>query len=605
MSQNFRTLRFMMRQLSAILEREQKRNCYRVCLFILVSSMFEMLGVGSFLPFLESMLQPDGVSERWYGHILIDVFGVRNHVALMIILAIGIVVLYLSKNAVLLLSVYVQNKLNARINRELATSMLNSYMKRPYEFFLTHNSADIIRGVGADVNGVYNIISNLFKLTTEILKCITIAIVLLLVDFDMAIGIIMLAGGCLITVTLGFKGIMSDMGRKQREANKNCSKHTYQAVNGIKEITVMRRRENFVKQYDKAANLRRRTNLIYSFITACPNRIVEAVCIGGIMVVVCVRIAQGTDMGAFVPQLGVFALAAFQILPSVSNISAHISGLVFYRPTLEEAYNNITAAKEYDRKQEELTQGSSSVMKKSSGRIEFQDKIEISNIVWRYDNTEKKILDGLSLEIYKGQSVAFIGSSGAGKTTLADVILGLLPPQEGMIKVDGKSIYEIPDEWAKMIGYVPQSVFLIDDTIRNNVSFGLLPEEIDDARVWEALEQAQLAEFVRSLPQGIDTMVGERGVRFSGGQRQRVAIARALYYDPEILVLDEATSALDGETENAVMESIDALQGRKTLIIVAHRLTTIQSCDKIFEIVDGKAIERAKSEVLEADRKRC
>lgn len=598
MYQNFRTLFLMIKQLSAILEKEQKRNCYWVCLFILVSSMFEMLGVGSFLPFLQSMLQPDEISEKWYGHILIDVFGVSDYVTLIIILGIGIVILYLIKNAVLLISVYVQNRLNARINRELASSMLNSYMKRPYEFFLEHNSADIIRGVSADVNGVYNIISNLFKLSTEMLKCITIAIVLLLVDFNMAVAIIMFAGICLITVTFGFKGIMSDMGRKQREANKNCNKHTYQAINGIKEITVMRRRENFVKQYDKAADLRRKTILTYSFITACPNRIVEAVCIGGIMVVVCIRIAQGTDMGEFVPRLGVFALAAFQILPSVSNISAYISGLAFYRPTLEEAYDNITAAKEYDRKHEELSRNNVSAMLKTARQFEFKDKIEVSNIVWRYDSSDKNVLNGLSLEIHKGESIAFIGSSGAGKTTLADVILGLLPPQAGTIRVDGKSIYEFPDEWSRMIGYVPQSVFLIDDTIRNNISFGLLPEEIDDEKVWEALEQAQLAEFVRSLPQGIDTIVGEHGVRFSGGQRQRVAIARALYYNPQILVLDEATSALDGETENAVMESIDALQGKKTLFIVAHRLTTIKSCDRIFEIAEGKAIEKSKSEIF-------
>ena len=420
-----------------------------------------------------------------------------------------------------------------------------------------------------DVNGVFNIISNIFKLLAELLKCGAITSLLLIVDFSMAVGIVGLAGICLVAVTLGFKRIMSDMGHQQREAGRNCSKHTYQAINGIKEITVMRRRENFVKQYDKAADLRRETNLAYNFITACPNRIVEAVCIGGIMAVVCIRIANGADMAEFVPQLGTFAVAAFQILPSISNISAYVSGLVFYRPTLEEAYNNITEAR------------------------------DVENIVWHYHNSDKKnILNGLSLEIKKGQSVALIGASGAGKSTLADVILGLLPPQEGTVNVDGKSIYEIPNEWAKMIGYVPQSVFLIDDTIRNNVSFGLLPEEIDDKKVWGALEQAHLAEFVRSLPRGIDTIVGERGVRFSGGQRQRVAIARALYYNPEILVLDEATSALDTETENAVMESIDALQGKKTLIIVAHRLTTIRNCDRIFEIVEGKAVEREKSEVF-------
>lgn len=600
MYQNFKTLKLMLKQLMTILNREQRRSCYWVFLFILIGSIFEMLGVGSLLPFLQSMMSPDQVLQKWYGHLLWNVFGVSDSGVLLTVMGIGVVILYFVKNAVILFSVYVQNKLNAKINRELATAMLNSYMKHPYEFFLEHNSADMIRGVNLDVNGVFNIISNIFKLLAELLKCGAITSLLLIVDFSMAVGIVGLAGICLVAVTLGFKRIMSDMGHQQREAGRNCSKHTYQAINGIKEITVMRRRENFVKQYDKAADLRRETNLAYNFITACPNRIVEAVCIGGIMAVVCIRIANGADMAEFVPQLGTFAVAAFQILPSISNISAYVSGLVFYRPTLEEAYNNITEAREYDRKIRELSKNFSIVNEENNDvSVAFEDKIDVENIVWHYHNSDKKnILNGLSLEIKKGQSVALIGASGAGKSTLADVILGLLPPQEGTVNVDGKSIYEIPNEWAKMIGYVPQSVFLVDDTIRNNVSFGLLPEEIDDKKVWGALEQAHLAEFVRSLPRGIDTIVGERGVRFSGGQRQRVAIARALYYNPEILVLDEATSALDTETENAVMESIDALQGKKTLIIVAHRLTTIRNCDRIFEIVEGKAVEREKSEVF-------
>lgn len=597
MYQNFKTLVLMVKQLVTILNKEQKRNCYGVFLLILAGSLFEMLGVGSLLPFLESMVNPEQVTQKWYGRLLTNIFGVDNSVTLLVFLGIGIVILYLLKNAVVLFSAYVQNKLSARIHRELATSMLNSYMKRSYMFFLEHNSADIIRGVEGDVNGVYSIISNMFKVATETLKCTAIAIFMLVMDFSMAIGIVGLVGVCLLVVTLGFKSIMGDMGRKQREANRNCNKHAYQAANGIKEITVMRRRGNFVKQFDTAADLRRRTNLAYNFVMACPNRIIEAVCVGGIMTAVCVRIAQGADMTEFVPQLGTFAVAAFQMLPSIGNISACMSGLVFYRPTLEEAYDNIIEAREYDKKGAGMSWNDDRArLMEGDAPIRFKDKIEIENIVWRYNNSNKEILNGLSLEIYKGQSVAFIGTSGAGKTTLADILLGLLPPQKGTIKVDGKSIYTIPDEWARMIGYVPQSVFLIDDTIRNNVSFGLLPEEIDDKKVWKALEQAQLAEFIRSLPQGLDTIVGERGVRFSGGQRQRVAIARALYYNPEILVLDEATSALDGETENAVMESIEALQGKKTLIIVAHRLTTIKSCDKIFEIVDGKALEKDKSE---------
>ena len=217
-------------------------------------------------------------------------------------------------------------------------------------------------------------------------------------------------------------------------------------------------------------------------------------------------------------------------------------------------------------------------------------------MLWKYPESKKATLQGINLEIKKGESVAFIGESGAGKTTLADIILGLYIPQEGTVTVDGVSIYDIPQDWSRIVGYVPQSVYLLDDTIRNNILFG--EKQMDDKKIWDALKQAQLYDFVKTLPDGLNTIVGERGIKFSGGQRQRIAIARALYYNPDILVLDEATSALDNETEEALMESIEALQGLKTLIIIAHRLSTIRNCDKIYEVKDGKIELRNKEEIL-------
>ena len=220
-------------------------------------------------------------------------------------------------------------------------------------------------------------------------------------------------------------------------------------------------------------------------------------------------------------------------------------------------------------------------------KLEFNEKVEIRNVSWKYSETGPDILKDISFDIIKGTSVAFIGQSGAGKTTLADVILGLLKPYEGDVTVGGKSIFTSPKSWAGIVGFVPQSVYLTDDTIRKNVAFGVEEADIDDDKIWRALEQAQLAEFVKGLPDGLDNIVGDRGIKISGGQRQRIAIARALYEEPEILVLDEATSALDTETESAVMEAIDFLHGKKTMIIIAHRLTTIQNCDTVYEVKNG------------------
>lgn len=277
-------------------------------------------------------------------------------------------------------------------------------------------------------------------------------------------------------------------------------------------------------------------------------------------------------------------------------MTGFLNNIVFYRPTVEAVADELHEVEEY--RQIINNQINRQIENKSDEEYTFHKKVEVKNIFWKYPRSDKHVLQDVSIMIEKGDSVALIGVSGAGKTTLVDVIMGLLRPESGSVTVDGIEIATIPKKWSRLIGYVPQVVFLVDDSIRSNIAFGLRQEEVDDEKIWSALEQAQLKKFVQSLPDGLDTVVGERGVKFSGGQRQRIAIARALYYNPKILVLDEATSALDNETESVVMESIEALQGHKTLIIVAHRLTTIRKCNKIYEIIDGHAILREKEEVL-------
>ena len=305
---------------------------------------------------------------------------------------------------------------------------------------------------------------------------------------------------------------------------------------------------------------------------------------------------MGVDLQTFVPQLSVFAVAAFRILPSISKLVGSLNGLMYKRPALEAAYNGLREVEQYEKLVQEMVDDK--LDRSCVKEVSFLQKLEIKDIVWKYPRAQKEVIRDLNLTIQKGEAVGFIGPSGAGKTTLSDLILGLFKPQKGQILVDGIDIYTIPNRWAKMIGYVPQTVYLTDDTLRNNISFGIDESEVDDDKIWKALEQAQLKDYVMQLPEKLNTIVGERGIKFSGGQRQRVAIARALYYDPEILVLDEATSALDNETENAVMEAIDKLQKNKTLIIVAHRITTLKNCDKIYEIKDGKAFEVKKEQIL-------
>lgn len=598
MKQNFSALWRIIKQLNYVLDSKQKKASIVIFLCMILSSGLELLGVSAIYPFLQMMLTPAEIKDKWYVRWLYYFVPDASEQAILLGLGIVIIFVYLFKNVFMIICVYAQTSFTAKCQRQLSTKMLTAYLKHPYQFFLNTNSSEIIQGIGGDVSGVHQILLNFFTLIAETLTVIIIGIFLFTTDAIMTMGAMMLAFICLLAVVFGFKNKMKRAGSNAREASRLRGMYGYQAVTGIKEIMVLDRKDNFIEQYSEAALLEQKAIITNGVIIACPDRILEGVCIGGIIGIVCIRIAGGVDLGTFIPVLGTFAMAAFKILPSISKISTRINGVVYYQMSLQEAYKNLKEANEYEMEMREYTLVETNSGVVDTKTIKFVDELKINNIAWKYLNAKEYVLKNTQLSIKKGESVAFIGSSGAGKTTLADIIMGLLKPEEGKVEMDGIDIFSIPHEWAKIIGYVPQSVFLIDDTVRRNVAFGLKEKDVSDEKVWIALKQAQLKEFVENLPYGLDTIVGERGVKFSGGQRQRIAIARALYEDPDILVLDEATSALDNETETAVMESIDALQGNKTLIIVAHRLTTIRNCDKIYEIRNGIAVLRDKEEVL-------
>lgn len=582
-----------------IMTKQQKRYGLLILAMTLAGAVVETLGIGIIIPFVSAMLEPEQLMQNQYIGIAVDLFAIRSPEQLILFLGIMIALVYILKNLYLTLLTYCRIRYSTKIQRELSVLMMKSYMKRGYLFFVQVNTSDLLRGIMGDVSAVYQMMYHAFRVFAEMSTSLAIIIFLLIRNTGMALSVIVLAGICFVAVVLGFRKPMQRLGVQYRQSNGEAQKHSLQAFQGIKEVIVMHRQQFFVNRYEKAFERQQKALIGQTVASESPAYIIEAVCVAGLILTVSFMMYGGMDAETFIPQLSAFAVGAFRILPSLGRITSSFNQIIYFVPSLNNTYEHlkeVRAAEEQMRKEIELNRNVTMEEGASADRY-----LEIENVHWRYPNAEKEVLSGITLHIRKGTSVALIGHSGAGKTTLADIILGLYRPQSGCIRFHGADIRTISEKWSSSVGYIPQSVYLTDDTIRNNVAFGV--DQPDDALVWQALEQAQLKDFVAGLPDKLDTIVGDRGVRFSGGQRQRVAIARALYYNPEILILDEATSALDNETETAVMEAIDSLQGNKTLIIVAHRLTTIRNCDVIYEIADGKAVERGKEEVFRHDEK--
>ena len=590
---DIKTFKEMLLQLLYILDNRQRKKAGVVFLFIIIGALFETLGVSIVLPFVQMLTSPDLILNNSFIRLLMSILGLHSAIEMTLFCGGAIIVVYVIKNLVIAFSGYMQVKYRANLGVDLQSKMMESYMNRPYQFFINHDSGYILRGLGGDVSGVQNVIEQLMRLCMETLNVIFIGIYAFYTDALMAIIIIIIAFLCLLFVVLVVKKTMSQLGRLNRSAAAEGSKVAVEIVQGIKDIFVRQKRNVFLDKYVKACIKTKKAQVGYQFVALLPERIIETICISGIIIVVMLRISWGVNNDEFIPKLAIFAVAAFRIMPSISRITGYINAIIYSRSMVEAAYEDIRQAHGY------LSSIGKNILLSEVNEKSirnFKDTIRVNNIFWRYENSVTDVLSGLSMVVHKGESVGIIGESGAGKSTLSDILLGLYQPQEGEILIDGYNLFDIPRAWAKIMGYVPQTIFLVDDTIRANVAFG--EENVDEEAVWDALEQASMKSYVQSLPAGINTIVGERGLRFSGGQRQRIAIARALYSKPDILILDEATSALDNETELAVMESIECLQGKITTIIIAHRLTTICNCDRIYKISNGKACVVNKSDIV-------
>lgn len=567
-----------------ILNRKQRYLTFLVFFLTLIGALLEVIGVSAVLPLIQAMIYPDQLRENALVKMLIAIFHIGGNTQLLLLISFGVVGVYLIKNGYLIFLSYVRIKYSTAIQRELGIRIMNIYMKQGYPFFIKSNTNDLYRGITGDVAGIYNILNFGFRLIAESITVICICIYMFITDWIMAIFVAAFALISILIIMLFGKKKMRKLGEDYRKYDMLTRKWSAQAFQGIKEVLVLNRQEFFINRYRESTTKQQSAMVKQTVAAESPTYILEFACVVGLIFAVAFRTIMGVDNTSFVLNIAAFAVSAFRIMPSLGRIANAVNNILFNIPALNKTYETTKMKNVLENRGEILDD-------KRQGDFCFKKEISLKNICWRYEGGQEDTIHYLNLTIKKGDAIAFIGESGTGKSTIADIILGLFRPQQGEICVDGIDIKKMPERWSKMIGYVPQSVYLLDDTIRNNIAFGIEEDKIDEGKIWDVLEQAQMKSYVEKLPEGLDTMLGERGIRFSGGQRQRIAIARALYFDPDILILDEATSALDNKTEEAVMEAVDMLQGWKTLIIIAHRLSTIKKCNHVYEILDGQAVE--------------
>lgn len=576
-------------KLGYIFTPKDKRKIALLLVAVVIGSFLELLGVTIFMPFINIISNPQTIQKTWYLKLFYDGLHFSSTKNFMIALSCAIIAVYLIKNIYLIVEKNCIYKFSYSTQMRLSTRLLETYMKEPYTFHLNKNIASLQRTIQEDTGRFMQVILYFMELATELVVCLVLGIYLLFVSKSITIIVVSLLVVFVGTFLACTRRYSNQLGRDNQVYQGKIYQWMNQALGGIKEIKILERDSFFVDEYQKYYAKFARGLRLSRTISILPKYLVEAVAITGLLIAIIVKMTFGeADLIYYIPQLTVFAVAAFRLMPCVGRINEYATNMLYAFPSVDLIYKDLVEIEDYVEKQDHEV----------AEKWNLKNAIEVKDVTYYYPDTEEPVIDGASLTIQKGKTVAFIGTSGAGKTTMVDIILGLLVPQKGVVMADKINVHEKPKTFHAQIGYIPQVIYLSDDTIRNNIAFGIKEAQIDEAAVQAAVEKAQLTEFINSLPHGLDTIVGDRGVRLSGGQRQRIGIARALYHDPEILVLDEATSALDNETESAVMEAIDHLQGLKTMIIIAHRLTTIRNVDKIYEVGEGKVRERSKEDVF-------
>lgn len=577
----------VVKKLGILMNRKQKNRIKIIFLITLIGTFLEVLGVSLMLPLVTAIMQPDIIENNEIIKKICELLDLHSHRTFVIACIIALILLFIIKNLFLIIQYYVQARFI--YNNQLSTQkeLLHSFINRPYEYFLNSDLGEILRVIQNDVSAAYNVLTTLISMSTEIIVSLALAITVFIIDPLMTVFVIIVLAVVLAIIIQIIKPILKRKGYERQSGSALNYKWIVQAITGIKEVKVTQKEtffeDNYAESGKKSINAEK-WNTVFNNI---PRLLIEMATMCSVFSFIAFIIYKGRDIATLIPVLAAFAMAAVKLMPSANRIIAAVNTIAFYEPALDKLIKNIKWITEYNENNKEEHFDSQPARTK---QFMFKSGIELKNICYKYPNSDKKILENANMSIPIGKSVGIVGKSGAGKTTVVDIILGLLHISSGELLADGVDVMDNYSEWLSHIGYIPQSIFMMDASIRENVAFGYKEAEIDDDRVIKALEQAQLKEYVECLDNSIYSQIGERGIRLSGGQRQRIGIARALYSSPEILIFDEATAALDNETEASIMESITRLKGEKTIIIIAHRLHTIEGCDMVYRVEDRKIV---------------
>ena len=546
----------------------------RIVVMVIVGMFLETISLGIVVPIIGILTQDDYQQKYPF---IVDIFGNLSREELISAVMVAMVLIYVVRSLFLFWSLWIQKGFSASVSGRLSQSLFSIYLRQPYMFHLQRNSSTLMRNAKNATSVVTCGVDPFLVLLTDGLVAIAMFALLIAVEPVGTLAVLLVFGLSTFVFQRTTRRRIDNWGYQVDYHETKILQHLQEGFGGAKDVKVLGRENEFLSQHEKHLGESIRINRIYNVILTLPRSFMEIITIVGLCLLVVSMVVRGRELADIVPILGLFAAAAFRVMPSINRLLMATQTLIFNRSIIASVYKDF------------LLDSPDSLSLKSETK--FATQLELTDVSFKYPTAANASLQNVSLVVKRGEAVGFVGPSGAGKSTLVDVILGLFAPTSGVVKVDGQDVQQNLRNWQNQIGYVPQAIYLTDDTLRRNVAFGLNDENIDDNLVSNAIRLAQLEEFVATLPEKLETVVGERGVRLSGGQRQRIGIARALYHNPSVLVLDEATSSLDTPTEHGVMQAVQALQGSKTVLIVAHRLSTVEYCDRLYKIENARITE--------------